>query len=191
MKSFHIGTVLTAVSIFVAAPVSFAGVRLQYGPSHAPLTQTAPQIVLIVRPLRNGGGLTVKTPDGKPLNVGFTTALRHYLQNKGHRRVLLMNRANDAPAHLPCYILEGELRRDRLSKTEFGAYYCTLRLVNDDHPDTPLGTWTGTAATLRDLNSNLTNNPQHHALGLQGELGDKVWATLARESNLEETMKSP
>lgn len=128
---------------------------------------------LVVASLRDVGASMPKGADGRPIHERFTSAIRSHMAElakdayKVRERTLGEKRA----LHLR---LEGELAHTDSDAEDGGGYLCTLRLYEDSKPRRLLGQWSGTAATLRDLTSNLRHDRKTSPLGLLGELGRRV-----------------
>jgi hypothetical protein len=135
-----------------------------------------PGITLFVKPLRDAGGLTQKGPDGRPLNVRYTAAIRSYLADMANGRFAVVERpgkGGEEPGALRL-TLEGELSGTEADGPSGGSYLCSLRLFQEGKPRRLVAQWSGGAATLRDLTGNLRRDPRIHPQGLLGEMGTRI-----------------
>jgi hypothetical protein len=128
---------------------------------------------LVVMPIRDTGAAMPKGADGRPINERFTTAIRSHLTElaKDAYAVRERTKGDKSSVHLR---LEGEMAHTDSDQEGGGGYLCTLRLYEDRKPRRLINQWSGTAATLRDLTSNLRHDPKFGPLGLLGELGRRV-----------------
>jgi hypothetical protein len=130
---------------------------------------------LVIAPLSDAGVTMPKGPDGKPINERFSSAIRSQLTELAKNQYALREKsvAKLAPEVLRLR-LEGKLVHLDSDDAGGGAYNCTLRLYDDGRPRRLVGHWSATAATLRDLTSNIRHDPSISPLGLLGELCYRV-----------------
>jgi len=142
--------------------------------------QAAP-FSLRVRPLHDAGGLIAHELPGR-----LTTALNRFLHDHADPTLQVetterfdQSTARKATVH---YTLEGDLSYASGANEESGRYLLVARLLRDGRSPALIGQWAGTSSSLRYLTANLRNDPRVHTLGLIGEIGSRVLATLASDA---------
>ena len=152
---------------FLTADVSFQAVPA----GKKPIAGTP--IVRVL--LHDGGGLTERGPDGRPLEQRLTQAVEDYLSRIGAGHFLVAESSQVKAS----YTVEGSLSHEARNDKSGGPYTLRLHLQSEGSGHPVLAEWTGTAESLRYLTANLRQDPRVDIEGLVGEMGRRIAGAVA------------